>query len=138
MAPLPVPDVDDLEVAAPGRPRARGQASHDLVPRQVDEALRLGPRDQCARIDLEGEPVELLDPAQVGDRLAGRPPLEIGAIPPGGIGPDRRLGMRDHGRPARPDRLAQQQLGVEARRLGPGSRQGDRYLPGAALRSSRP
>ncbi len=112
--------VDDLEVAAPGRPRARGQPPQNLVPRQVDEALRLGSRDQRACVDLEGEPVELLDPAQVGHGLAGRPPLEIGAIPPGRIGSDRRLGMRDDGRPARPDRLAEQKFGVEARCLGPG------------------
>ena len=102
----PRPDVDDPEVRLPGGRALEAEPAHDLVLRELDEALRLGPRDQRPRVDLEGEPVELLEPADVGDRLAGRAPLEIGPIAPRGVGPDRRLGMRDDGRPAGPDRLA--------------------------------
>ena len=71
-------DVGDPDrIAAPARAGAglAGRSASrriDLGDRRVDERLRLRPRDQRPRVDREGEPVELLDPADVGDRLAGR------------------------------------------------------------------
>ena len=78
-------------------------------------------RGMSARaIDLEGEPVELLEPAQVGDRLAGRAALDVRAVAAGRVGADRRLGMGEDDRSPDTDRVAEQQLGVEPRRLGAG------------------
>ena len=70
-----------------------------------------------SRIRLEREPVELLEPAQVRDRLAGGAALEIGPVASRRVRPDRRLGVREHGRPADPDRVPKEQLGIEPWRL---------------------
>ena len=133
----------DAGARPPGRPRSRhslshvrdpqrrpvrrtcngAQSAHDLGLCQLDEPLRLRPRDQRPAVHLEREPVELLEPTQVGDRLAGSAALDVGSIPACGVCADRRLGMRQHDRSTDTDRMAQQQLGVEPRRLGAGVRE---------------
>ena len=71
-APLPVPTSTIRSGTAAGRAR-RAQPAHDLGLGELDEPLRLGPRDERPRVDAEGQPVELLEAADVGDRLAGSP-----------------------------------------------------------------
>ena len=119
------------------RPLRMPEPSPHLGLRQLDEAFRLRPRDQGTRVDGECEPVELLDPADVGDRLAGRAALDAGSIARGGIGPDRRLGMGEDHRAADPDRVAEQQLGVEPRASRSRPLEGVRRLRAAAAPSSR-
>ncbi len=121
----------DRDRAAPGPdvhdPERRGgrliagqdtQPAHDLGLRELDQALRLRSRDQRSRIRLEREPVELLEPAQVRDGLAGGAALEIGSVAAGRVRPDRCVVVGDHGRPAHPDRVPEEQLGIEPWRLG--------------------
>ena len=64
--------------ARPGR--RPGQAGHDLGDRPVDEELGLGPRDERPRVHRQRDPVELLDAADVGDRLAQFPPVDEGQV----------------------------------------------------------
>ena len=106
-----------------GVPAGRGAASSrvdDLGLGQLDDALRLRARDQRARVGREGEAVELLEAPDVGDRLAALAPGEVRLVRRGGRLADGRLGVGDDPRPVEPDRLAEEQLGVEPRTLGAG------------------
>ena len=124
IAPLPVPTSTIRSGAAVVSSRVRAP-SRRMVSAcgELDQALRLRSRDQRSRIRLEREPVELLEPAQVGDRLAGGAALEIGPVAAGGVRADRCVVVGDHGRPAHADRVPEQQLGIEPWRLGSGGGQ---------------
>ena len=67
--------------------------------------------------------VELLDAADVGDRLAQFPPVDQGQVLRLRVGPDRRVAVRDDRRPVDADRVREQQLGIQPRRLGAGRAQ---------------
>ena len=77
--------------------------------------------------------MELLEPADVGDRLAGRAPLEGRPVARRGVVADRRIRVRSDDRPIDAERVAEQELGVEPRRLRAGVAQPlDRPRRGAA------
>ena len=57
--------------------------------------------------------MELLEAANVGDRLAGEPPDEAGLIGRGRVGADRCFGMSDQGGSVDPQDVAQEQFAVE-------------------------
>ncbi len=107
------PDVDDPDGCAPAGRAADGESPHHLGLGELDEALGLGPRDQRPGVDREGQSVELLEAADVGDGLAGSPSFQRGPI--GGLGIDA-------------DR---------APRGGPGSRSGPRRRRGRAAARRR-
>ena len=110
----PGPDVGDGERRGARRARRAGQALGDRAEGEVHEHLRLGARDQGAGVDREGHPVELLEAANVGHRLAGRTPLHGVAQAPGRLGADRTLGVGEDRGPLHAQRVGQEQLGVEA------------------------
>ena len=121
------------DVRDPKRRRAttaarRSEPAHDLGLGEVDEQLGLGPRDEGPLVDLERQPVELLEPADVRHRLAGRAAFDVRLVAARGVGPDRRLGMGQHDRPSDPDRVSEQQLRVEPRRLRSSGDQARRAL----------
>ena len=97
---------------------ARTGGDGDAGPRdgQVDEQLGLGSGDERARVDAQGEAVELLHLTDVGDRLTGlatrHERLEAGFV----VGAHGRIGMGDDPRTIEPHDLAEEQLGVQARR----------------------
>ena len=79
-------------------PGGRGAASNrrdDLRLGQLDDPLRLGSRDQGAGVRGEREPVELLEAADVGDRLALLAPGEVRLVGGRRGLADRRLGVGD-------------------------------------------
>ena len=84
---------------------------------KLHEPFRLGTRDERPGVHLERQAVELLEAAQVGDGLALGAPRQVSPVAPQRIRADRRLGMGQHDRPTDTDRVPQQQLGVEPRRL---------------------
>ena len=120
-APLPGADVDHA--------RAGGQAE-----RRLDQELGLRARDQHARVDLELDAAEAAAAEEVGDRLAADRPaadevLERAHGRPG----DLALGRHDERRAVHAERMAEQQLGVEPRRVR--ARRRDRTM--ALSRASR-
>ncbi len=110
------PDVDDAKRAGSVDPA--GQAGHDLGDRPVDEQLGLWPRDERSRVHRQRDPVEFLDAAQVGHRLAQFPPIDQGQVLRFRVDPDRRVGVGDDGRPVDADREREQELGIQTRRVG--------------------
>ena len=76
IAPLPVPTSTIRNGAAAYTPGPDRELCHHLGEHQVDDMLGLRARDERAPIDGQGDPVELLDAADVGDRLPGGAPLE--------------------------------------------------------------
>ena len=119
------PDVGD-----PDR-RARRRAGAEAVSRRMTSSwaastsASVSGRGMRARaVDDEREAVELLDPADVGDRLARRPPLDggRGSAPRHPRRPARRDGPRWRSGP-RPTANREQELGVQARRFGSGGAQ---------------
>ena len=119
IAPLPVP-TSTIRSGwdEPAVPRAQGP--HGGRKCELDQSLRLGSRDQRPGVDLEREPVELLEPTQICDGLAGGAALDVGAVSNCGVEADRRLGVRQNDRPPDADGVPQQELRVEPWRLGPG------------------
>ena len=115
-APLPVPTSTTRTGSASSGAARRGEAAHRLGDDGLDEPLRLGPRDQRPSVDREGDPVELLDPADVGDRLAGQPPRQRVLEPCRRLRPDRRVGMGEDRRPVDADR---ERRAAARRRAGP-------------------
>ena len=120
------PDVE-RPAAVVARPAARPSASRRMISleRQVDEPLGLGSRDERPRVDGEGEPVELLDAADVGDRLAGRPPVQRGPERPPRrpARPARRGGRRSSSGRRRPrSRAAARRRAAASRTRPPRSR----------------
>lgn len=118
----PGSDVDDAYrcVAALA---AQWQASTHLGHGKLDQSLGLGSRDQHAPVDGECQPVELLDPPDVGNRLTGLPALDAGPVACGGVPPDHHLGMSQEDRPGDANRVAEEDLGVEPSRLRAGRSQ---------------
>ena len=114
-----------------GAPTGRGdrpEPAHDLGLGELHETLRLRPRDQGPGVRLEREPIELLDPAQVGDRLPRRPAREVRPIAARRIRSHRCLRVGQHDRPPDADRVPEEHLRIEPRRLGPGRGQQVRAL----------
>ena len=91
---------------------------HHLGLREFDEPFGLRPRDERSRVDAEGQAVELLDLSDVRHRLAGGSPCHAGAVGRLCVGTDRRVRVGDDRGPVHPDGIAEQQLGVQPRRLG--------------------
>ena len=116
----PRSDVDDAQGLGRSRPGPCREPGHDLRQHEVDDVLGLGSRDERPLVDGQRDAVELLDPADVGDRLPvgatgkRRPERRLG------VGPDGRLTVRHDGRPFDADRVRQQQLGIESRRFEAG------------------
>ena len=106
----------------PGRPRRRRQPRDDLLQGEVDEGLRLGPRDQGAGVDREGQPVELLEPADVGHGLAGQTPYEIALERRGRSTPTGASGCATTVVRSTPTAWPEQQLGVSRALSDPASR----------------
>ena len=107
-------DVHDAQRWRPGRARRADEAPHDLQLRQLDELLRLRAWDQRARVDAERQPVELLHPADIGDGLAGRAPVEGRLEARSRPVADRRIRVRDDAGPVGVEGEGEQQLGVQA------------------------
>ena len=74
------PDIGDAKGRRAERSGIRDQSRRDRSLGELHEELRLRTRDEGAPIDAECEAIELLDAAEVGDRLAGRPALEHGVV----------------------------------------------------------
>jgi hypothetical protein len=81
--------------------------------------LRLRSGDERPLVHGQGDAVELLDAADVGDRLTGRATVE--GRPEGhlGIDTDRCVAVRHDRGALHPDRVREQQLRVQPRRLEP-------------------
>ena len=101
IAPVPVPTSTTRSAGAPGGPRGGREARGDLGQRGVDEQLRLGSRDQGARVGREREPVELAEAADVGDGLAALAALD-GGLERLRARPRRRARPGGRGRPSGP------------------------------------
>ncbi len=106
-------------------PRARPhvaeapRAALDLLERHGHEVLGLGPRHEHVLRDLEGETVELALPRDVGERLARHAAPE--SRPEGlelRVG-ERAVHVEVEVEPLHPERVRQQQLGVETGRVDP-------------------
>ena len=127
--PAPRPDVGDPDRRRAGIPWLRGQPADDLGRCDLDEALGFRSRDQGPLVDGKGKPVELLDPADVGHRLARGPPVD-GCPEPGAlVGAEHRLRVGEDRRPVDAQDVAEEQLGVQPRRRRPRGEQPVR--PGA-------
>ena len=110
------PDVDDRSGGDPAGRAADRESTHDLGLREVHETFRLGSRDEGARIDAEGEPVELLDAPDVGHRLPARDPtLQVGPEPRLVVRAHWRIGVREDDRAVHPDHVPQQQFRIKPR-----------------------
>ena len=118
IVPAPVPTSAIASGGVPGGPRGAGQPAADLAEREIDEHLRLRPRDQGPGVRRERDAVELLDAADVGDRLAGLPAQQRLGEAGCRLGPDGLLRVGDQGSPVHPQGVGQQQLRVQARALG--------------------
>ena len=74
--------------------------------------LGLGSRDQDAAVDVEGAAVELLDPEQIGDRLARESALEESFEALGGLRIEPLFLMGENSRLAHPEHLRKEQDGL--------------------------
>src|SRR5207244_7091599 len=110
-------DVRDPDGWRAPRPRRRGEPLEDLRFGELDEALGLRARDERAGVSREREAVKLLEAADVGDGLTGRPPDERLLVTRRRAVAHDRLGMGDYDRSVGADRVGEEQLGVEPRAL---------------------
>ena len=142
IAPLPVP-TSATRIGSPPRPGpapaspGRSASRRMTSPIAASTRASVSGRGISARaIDREREPVELLDPADVGDRLAGRPAGD-GRLEPGRrVRPDRRVagGPRSwSGRRRPPSRAAARRRAGRSRSR---TRAAGRSRPSGSRRSS--
>jgi hypothetical protein len=103
------PDVGDRELARRAPPRELARA--------VDQELRLRPRDEHARTDAEGAAVELARARDVRRRLAPAAPHERVARAVDLLPDDRAVERQEQLQPVDPERVRDEQLRLEARRL---------------------
>ena len=104
-----------------GLVRARSSRVMTAATAGFDEALRLGARDERPAVGREGQPEELLDAPDVGHRLARATAGETASSNARRCAvPDGQLRMGKDGRPVGPDRVGQEHLRVEPRRLRTG------------------
>ena len=127
IVPAPVPTSITRSAGVPAGRGAEISRSTIEATHEVDEQLRLGPRDQGPRIRRQGNPVELLEAPDVGHRLAGDPADEPGLERGGRVGADR---ARRNGRSAPSGRPAGRGRGAARRRAA-----GSPSRPSAAVRS---
>ena len=135
IAPLPVPT---STIRIGGEPTGRAAAaSRRITSASASSTSRSvsGRGMSARRVDREGQAVELLDPPDVRDGLAGRAPVEGRPVGRLGVGADRRVGVREDRGPVDPDGMPEQELGVEARRLRTGG--GEPLDPVAQQRPDR-
>ena len=90
IAPEPVPTSTTRTLRRPDRPRRGGQSPGDLPLGLGHEQLGLRPRDQRPAVYAEGQAVELLDAADVGDGLAGLAPEQRRLVCGRRVRPDRQ------------------------------------------------
>ena len=107
-------EVDDTRCAD------RRQRSAQQLERPVDQRLGVGAWHQHIGIHFHGEAVELLDAADVGNRFARDAPVEEPLEPCGRAIADRRIGVGENRGSIGVEAVGQEQLGVQASRLGPG------------------
>jgi hypothetical protein len=112
-------------------------AARDKVACRVDEKLRLGSWDEDPRIDAETQPVELLEPAQVRDRLAAASPVDEVLEQRGLRGGEHTFGVGEQGFLPHAEHVRQQHVGIERRRPGVGRGPQARGRRGARLAPRR-
>jgi hypothetical protein len=115
----PGPHVGDGEGWCARRSRRPAQAIGDLREGEAHEQLGLGSRDQRPGIHGEGDPVELLEAAEIRDRLACRAAADVIVEPRRGLRADACLRVGEQGGPLDVQRVRQQQLSVQAGALRP-------------------
>ena len=111
-------DIEDPDRWRPDRAGRRRETPHHLGLCQLHQALGLRPRDERSRVDREGEPVELLESPDVGDRLARGTPCQARPVGRLSVRSHRRVGVRHDRGPIHADGMSEQQLGIETRGLG--------------------
>ncbi len=97
--------------------------------RCVDKQLGLRPRDQRPPVNAEGQCVEFLESPDIGDRLPRLAPRDGLFVGRPLTLPERRLRMCEDDGPVDAQDVGEEQLGVEQRRLGPGSAKPLRCCP---------
>ena len=119
----PRADVHDPERRGALLPDPSPKATKDLADREVDDQLRLRSRDEGPRVDLEGEPVEFLQPADVRNGFAGLAAHDERPVRGRRIRANGCLRVGHDRSPPDPDRVPQQQLGIQPWGLGAGGPQ---------------
>src|SRR5439155_9591125 len=115
--------VGDPQRGGSRRPWRGRQPAHDLSLGELHDQLGFGARNQCPRIDREGETVELLEATYVGDRLAVRPPFAVGLIDASWAVADDDLRVGEQAGLVDADGFREEQLGVQTRTLRPAGAQ---------------
>ena len=109
-----VPNQEGLGILAA---RRAGKGGRDARERQFDQRLRLGARDEHSGVDGDDRAIELLHAANVGDRLTSLAPLQACFVALHLRRAQDLLRMRHQRGAIDPDDVAEQDLGIEARRL---------------------
>ena len=138
-----VPDEDRRRARRPG---SGAEQRAKTIESKVDERLRLGARYQRPLIDAQGQPVELLQAAQIGDRPTKFTLLQKGVVGSRLRGGDDCLRGRQQGRAIDFQDVAQEDLGVKSGSVGTGrvetrgrdaQQRTDRRRRGPAIRHSQ-